>query len=139
MAEREPNQAEAGRDSTLRAAQAIALVVGVGICLALSVAFAVPLLGRSDGALTVDSGERVNPNDAPVASLMRLPQIGVARARAIIAHRERVGSQAGHPPAFREADDLQEIKGIGPAIVEDLRPWLQFDRPSNDSNAPPGR
>jgi competence ComEA-like helix-hairpin-helix protein len=80
--------------------------------------------------------ERVNPNEAPAASLMRLPQVGAARARAIVAHRERASPPAGRPPAFKTADDLQQIKGIGPAIVEDLRPWLQFDNPVNDANGP---
>jgi competence ComEA-like helix-hairpin-helix protein len=80
----------------------------------------------------IPSGERINPNEAPVPSLMRLPQIGAARARAIVAHRERVGVQAGGQPTFQTADDLRQIKGIGPAIVEDVRPWLCFaDPPAN--------
>jgi len=83
--------------------------------------------------------ERINPNEAPAASLMRLPQIGMARARAIVAYRDRVGTQAGRPPAFKKADDLQQIKGIGPAIVEDVRPWLHFGDPPQDGNEPPQR
>jgi competence ComEA-like helix-hairpin-helix protein len=125
---------QAGRDATLRATQSVAFLVAVGVCLTLSLGFAVGMLQRSQGPTSVHGNERINPNEAPVASLMRLPQVGAARARAIVAHRERAGSQAGRPPAFKTADDLRQIKGIGPAIVEDIRPWLQFDDPPRDGN-----
>ena len=128
MAEREmPDQMEAGRGPALRTTQSLAFLVGLGICLALSLAFARGILERTKDSPVSGLGERINPNEAPAASLMRLPQIGAARARAIVAHRERLGSRAGRPPAFRKADDLQQIKGIGPTIMEDVRPWLQFD------------
>ena len=107
----------------------------MGICLALSLSLAAGMLQRSEAGAVISSGERVNPNEAPVASLMRLPQIGAARARAIVAHRQRVGIEAGGQPAFKTADDLRQIKGIGPAIVEDVRPWLQFDGLPTDANS----
>ena len=139
MAEREANPAQAGRGSTLRTAQSLAFLVGMGVCLTLSLGFGVGALQRSKSAIPIHSDERINPNEAPAASLMRLPQVGAARARAIVAHRDRVGSQAVRRPVFKTADDLQQIKGIGPAIVEDVRPWLQFDDPSRDGNEPPTR
>jgi len=139
MAERPGDFAHARRDPALRAAESLAFLVGVGICLVLSLGFAAGALQRPETATAIPAGERVNPNDAPVASLMRLPQIGVARARAIVAYRQRTGSQAEGRPAFKTADDLRHIKGIGPAIVEDVRPWLQFDDPPNDANEPPTR
>lgn len=139
MAEREPDPAPAGRDATLRAAQSVAFLVAVGVCLTLSLGFAAGALQRSQSTATVPLQERVNPNEAPVASLMRLPQIGAARARAIVTHRGPADSPAGRPPAFKTADDLQQIKGIGPAIVEGLRPWLQFDDPASDANGPSPR
>ena len=134
MAEREPDPAPAGHEATLRAAQSVAFLVAVGVCLTLSLGFAAGMFPRSQRSTTVPWNERINPNEAPVASLMRLPQVGAARARAIVTHRERAGLPAGRPPAFKTADDLQQIKGIGPAIVEDLRPWLQFDDPPQDGN-----
>ena len=139
MATREVSHIEAGRGPTLQAAQSVALVVGIGICLTLSLAFAVGALQRSKGPPAIRSGERINPNEAPVARLMRLPQVGVTRARAIVAHRGLAGAQAGRQPAFQTADDLQQIKGIGPAIVEDVRPWLQFDDASDEANKPAQR
>jgi competence ComEA-like helix-hairpin-helix protein len=135
MAEREmPDQTEAGRGLALRTTQSLAFLVGMGVCLALSLGFARAMLERAEGSPIIGLGARINPNEAPAASLMRLPQIGAARARAIVAHRDRAGTPAGRTPVFKKADDLQQIKGIGPAIVEDLRPWLRFDDSPQDGN-----
>ncbi len=140
MPERErPDPREAGRGEALRATQSLAFLVGIGLCLALSLGFAVEMFGRAEGAPVISPDERVNPNEATPASLMRLPQIGAARARAIVAHRDRAGTSEGRAPVFQKADDLQQIKGIGPAVVEDLRPWLKFDDPPSDSDEPPGK
>jgi len=49
----------------------------------------------------------VDVNTAGVAELARLPQIGPALARRIIAHRQ------AHGP-FRDAEGLLQVKGIGP-------------------------
>ena len=140
MAERETaNPIEAGRGTALRAAQSLAFLVGLGICLALSLSFAGQMLDRTEDSPVSGLAERINPNEAPVASLMRLPQIGAARARAIVSHRDRAGTQMGRAPVFKKADDLQQIKGIGPVIVEGLRPWLRFDNPPQDGNEPHAR
>ena len=131
------NPIETGRSSALRAAQSLAFLVGMAICLTLSLGFAGGILERTEDSPVSGLGERINPNEAPVASLMRLPQIGAARARAIVAHRDRAGSEEGRVPIFKKADDLRRIKGIGPAIVEGLRPWLRFDDlPQNGSELP---
>ena len=137
MAEREANQSRTGHDPALRAAQSLAFLVGMATCLVLSLSFAAGVLQRPETGTALSAGERVNPNEAPVASLRRLPQIGAARARAIVAHRQRVGVQTGGQPAFKTADDLRQIRGIGPAIVEDVRPWLQFDDRPKEPNGPP--
>ncbi len=135
MAEREmPDRLEAGRGPALRTAQSLAFLVGMGVCLALSLYFAGKMLEAAEDSPPRGLGERINPNEAPAASLMRLPQIGAARARAIVAHRARSGMEEGRAPAFKKADDLQQIKGIGPVIVEGTRPWLRFDAPPPDGN-----
>jgi competence ComEA-like helix-hairpin-helix protein len=140
MAEREmANPMEAGRDSALRTAQSLAFLVGMGICLTLSLGFAGGMLERAEDSPVSDLGERINPNEAPAASLMRLPQIGAARARAIVAHRDRAGTERGRTLVFKKADDLRQIKGIGPAIVEGVRPWLRFDDLPQDGNEPLAR
>ncbi|HOK96963.1 MAG TPA: helix-hairpin-helix domain-containing protein, partial [Anaerohalosphaeraceae bacterium] len=66
--------------------------------------------------------ERINPNTASLASLVRLPGIGKARALDLIAYRS-----AQPQPAFRSANDLEAIKGIGPKTAEMLAPWLTFE------------
>ncbi len=70
---------------------------------------------------------RINPNEAPMASLVRLPGIGVSRAGAIIAYRENFVGRDGANPAFRNCDDLQKIKGIGPKTAQNISALLKFD------------
>jgi hypothetical protein len=72
------------------------------------------------------SPERINPNTASIASLVRLPGIGKARAMDIIYFRQTSGG-GGEEPVFKMASDLEAIKGIGPKTVENLSPWLTFD------------
>jgi DNA uptake protein ComE-like DNA-binding protein len=139
MAEREVGPVPTEHSAALRTTQSLAFLVGTGVCFALSLWFAVSVLRPAQDVAEPPTSERINPNEAPMASLMRLPQIGAARARAIVTHRERLRAQAGQPAAFQTADDLEQIKGIGPAIVEGVRPWLQFNDPLSDGNQPPER
>jgi len=57
--------------------------------------------------------ERIDPNAASAASLRRLPLIGPAKAKAIIAFRQA----AGEAPVFRCREDLTAVSGLGPAFV----------------------
>jgi hypothetical protein len=68
--------------------------------------------------------ERINPNTAPQASLVRLPNIGKVRAMDIIAFR-----QQQTPPAFTSAESLEAIRGIGPKTSAALTEWLTFEEP----------
>jgi len=68
----------------------------------------------------------INPNDAPVASLVRLPGIGIGRAKAIVSYRNNFTEKAGNSRAFRNHDDLQKVKGIGPKTVQNISQWLKF-------------
>ncbi len=63
-------------------------------------------------------GERIDPNDADEVQLDRLPGVGPATARAVIAARDS-------GIAFRRAEDLLLVRGIGPASLERVRPWLE--------------
>lgn len=56
----------------------------------------------------------VNINTASQAELESLQGIGPAKAKAIIEHREKVGS-------FTSVDDLEKVTGIGPGIIKQLR------------------
>ena len=123
------------------AAGLVACVVFAAVLLAgqesrpLAVGREMPLWGERILAAT----ERINPNTASAGSLQRLPGIGKARAESIIAYRRVHG-----PAAFRCPEDLDDIRGIGPAIVRDVAPHLAFDRPAAQSapaaplNPPPG-
>jgi competence protein ComEA len=67
---------------------------------------------------------RINPNYAPIESLVRLPGIGVSRAGAIVAYREKFGDIE---PVFQSGNDLQKVKGIGPKTVQNIGEWLKFE------------
>jgi len=60
---------------------------------------------------------RINVNTADQKTLEKLPRIGPALAKRIIAHR----SQNGY---FSSIEDLEEVKGIGPATVSKLQPYI---------------
>ena len=61
---------------------------------------------------TSSARQRIDPNTASVASLVRLRGIGEVLAKSIVKYRRENG-----PGAFRFAGDLELIKGIGPATV----------------------
>lgn len=62
-------------------------------------------------------GERLDVNTAPASELVRLPRVGPALARRIVAHRE------AHGP-FRTLGDLDRVPGVGPALLGQVSPHL---------------
>jgi DNA uptake protein ComE-like DNA-binding protein len=56
-----------------------------------------------------------------------LPGIGIVKAGAIVAYRENFSREAGNNPAFRNCDDLQRVRGIGPKTAQDIDQWLKFE------------
>ncbi len=95
--------------------------------------FVVPRVGErltttvppSRGALDNGSGSGtpiapllVDLNTATVAELDRLPGVGPSTARAIVDHRSRNGP-------FASVDDLLAVRGIGPAKLAELRPFVR--------------
>lgn len=126
----------AGRDPGLEATQSLGFIVGSCICLVLSLAFAAGVSRETVDPPSPCPGGRINPNNAPVASLARLPGIGLTRARAIVALRSDRQSRQGLEPVFRRAEDLRQIRGIGPATIDSIRPWLHFDPLPGEKNDP---
>jgi competence ComEA-like helix-hairpin-helix protein len=106
--------------------QSFAFVISVSVCVCFSTAFAALSLSRVQQHCEIELDSRINPNDAPLASLVRLPGIGISRAEAIVAYRANFASQNDNP-AFEIADDLQKVKGIGPKTVQDINQWLKFE------------
>ncbi|MEA2711053.1 MAG: competence protein ComEA [Phycisphaerales bacterium] len=70
--------------------------------------------------------DRIDPNVATWQELSVLPQIGEKRAKQIIAYREEFVACKPNGVAFARPQDLMEVKGIGPAMLETLRPHLMF-------------
>lgn len=62
-------------------------------------------------------GEVVDLNKADEADFGRLPGVGEKRARSIVEYRQ------DHGP-FKTVDDLIRVDGIGPGILEQLRPYV---------------
>ncbi len=82
------------------------LLLGLGLA-------ASPVLAADGGDL---SGV-VNVNTATAEQLMLLPGIGEAKARAILGRRKEQG-------AFKAVDQLLEVKGIGAAALDRIRPFV---------------
>ena len=87
-------------------ALALSLLLGLGLA-------ASPVLAADEGDL---SGV-VNVNTATAEQLMLLPGIGEAKARAILGRRKEQG-------AFKGVEDLLEVKGIGAAALDRIRPFV---------------
>lgn len=61
----------------------------------------------------------LDPNTASAAELEALPGIGPVLARRIVEHRRAHGR-------FERLEDLLEVQGIGPRMLERLRPLLRL-------------
>lgn len=61
-------------------------------------------------------GETLDPNRAPAVQLDRLPGVGPATAERIVAARDSA--------PFPTPEDLLGVRGIGPATLEKMRPYL---------------
>jgi competence protein ComEA len=64
-------------------------------------------------------------NRADRNELLQVPGIGPGLADAILTHRD--GGRR-----FAQVDDLRGVKGIGPATLEKLRPWLTVGEPPEE-------
>ena len=108
--------------------QSFAFVISVCVAVCFCRAFVSnPVASESGrGKFTLES--RINPNDAPVESLIRLPGLGMGRAGAIVAYRENfIRIEDAETLAFQNCNDLQKVKGIGPKTVQNISQWLNFD------------
>src|SRR5262245_26629017 len=100
-------RARSGR-SAHRRGRLRAGVLAAGLALALAGAAA----RAADGV--------VNVNTATAEELARLPGIGEGKARAILELRKERG-------AFRSIDQLRDVKGIGEAALERIRPHVVIE------------
>ncbi len=63
--------------------------------------------------------ERINPDTASAEELSRLPKVGLALARAIVAYRQKNGPFGG-------PEGLDRVPGVGPGLLAALGPHLAF-------------
>ncbi|MDH3725762.1 MAG: helix-hairpin-helix domain-containing protein [Thermoleophilia bacterium] len=84
---------------------------------------ALALFTLESASLAADFSGVVNVNTATVEELEQLPGIGASRARALVEARERRGG-------FGSVDELVEVKGIGEASLDRLRPHLTTEGPT---------
>ena len=106
--------------------QSFAFVISIVVAVCFSLGFVGNLAGHRQ-PYKIELDEKINPNYAPVASLVRLPGIGISRAEAIVEYRQNVGTKDDRNKAFRSCDDLQKVKGIGPKTVQNISQWLKFE------------
>lgn len=100
------NPARMVRPARLRPLAALLLLAGLGLA---APSFAAPAAGAV----------LVNINTATAEELQALPGVGESRAAAIVALRKERG-------AFRNVDELLEVRGIGPAMLERMRPQVSL-------------
>jgi competence protein ComEA len=72
------------------------------------------ILGQS--AAAIDSG-KISLSTATAAELEQLPGVGQVLAQRIVQHR------VDHGP-FRNVDDVNEVSGVGDALMDDIRPLV---------------
>lgn len=120
-----PTGATTSETAGLLGCQSRGFLVAVGVSVALAACF-LSYAPRGADRSGIGLSGRLNPNTAPVASLARLPGVGPTRAAAIVAYRAQIRAERGDEIAFRCAEDLRPIRGIGPKTVQAIAPWLDF-------------
>jgi competence protein ComEA len=72
------------------------------------------------GTLPATNAAPVNVNTADERELQKIKGIGPVLARRIVEHRRRYGP-------FRRVEDLEQVRGIGPASLEKMRPQIRIE------------
>jgi competence ComEA-like helix-hairpin-helix protein len=76
----------------------------------------------ADSLIALEPPPKVALNQASAEELDGLPGIGPAKAAAILELRSQSGGR------FSALEDLLQVKGIGPATLERMRPRLTLDK-----------
>ena len=109
--------------------QSFAFVISISLAVFFSFGF-ISNLGLNTLTInqySIELESRINPNSAPIESLVRLPGMGPGRAGAIIVYRKNFKGTNVVKTAFQNCDDLQKVKGIGPKTVQNICELLKFD------------
>lgn len=73
------------------------------------------VLALAIGPFAVMAAEQIDINTADVATLEKINGIGPAKAKAIVDYRSKNGP-------FQKIDDLEKVDGIGPKLMEKMKP-----------------
>ncbi len=106
--------------------QSLAFIVAIGFCALLAAIFAGITFAKGGHNDKIEPLGRINPNEASAVSLSRLPGIGIGRANAIVEYRREYAVNGGEEAVFTDCNDLDKVKGIGPATVKKIRQWVEF-------------
>ena len=109
--------------------QSFAFIFSVCAAFAFSCIFVSNLIGfgSTDNQNQIQLDNRINPNNATVASMARLPGIGIVKAEAIITYCRNFRGKNGESQPFQNLDDLQKVNGIGPKTAQNISEWLKFE------------
>jgi competence protein ComEA len=101
------------------------VVVALNLAAATTAAQATAVKATPAKATAVALGAPVNLNTATAAQLDALPGIGKATAERIIEYRQKNG-------AFKKAEDLMNVRGIGEKNFLKLKPMITVSAPRGD-------
>jgi competence protein ComEA len=80
-------------------------------------------------ARPLEPGERIDADRATAEELARLPRVGLALAKTIVAEREAKGP-------FGSLEGLDRVPGVGPGLLAAVAPHVAFSNPAGPSFAP---
>jgi competence protein ComEA len=101
--------------------------VAVIIAVILFLCFALNGWAENSTRSEIELQSRINPNDAPAASLARLPGIGVIKANVIVEYRQQFQKSSRGDLAFKDCNDLDNVRGIGPKTIANMCKYLRFE------------
>jgi competence protein ComEA len=110
--------------------RALALLLSI-LLVVLCIRFAldrqfVPNPQPPQGARADELATRIDPNTADWQTLAAIPGLGEKRAKSIVEYRDRMRGASPSRRVFQRASDLRRVRGIGPATVANLAPYLIF-------------
>jgi len=106
--------------------ESFCFIISIFISVVIVGLFVVPYLAGPSKHNEIFLTDRINPNNAPAASLARLPGVGMARAEAIVAYRSDFAA-TNSKLAFKNYKDLEKVRGIGPKTAQKICEWLKFE------------
>jgi DNA uptake protein ComE-like DNA-binding protein len=79
-------------------------------------------------ARAYELADHLDPNTCTWEELAAIPYLGEKKAKGIVTYRERWLREHPNDMAFRGPQDLRNVKGIGPATVSNMMPFLVFPK-----------